>query len=292
MQLTMKTYVFPGQGSQNRGMGNGLFDTFNDVCETADRVLGYSIKDLCLHDPHNLLNQTQYSQPAIFVVNALSYLKATDEGTQQPDFLAGHSLGEYNALLASGAFDLETGLKLVNRRGELMARAKGGGMAAVIGMNKTQVRKILNNNYFFNLDISNYNSAEQIVISGLKADIESAAPAFEQGGAKLYRPLNVSGAFHSRFMNSSALDFLNYLEEFEFSKLAIPVISNVHARPYEPGSIRSNLADQINSPVRWTETIEYLINQGDMDFEELGCGRVLTNLIAKIRASQGPIAAG
>lgn len=288
----MKTYVFPGQGSQNRGMGDGLFDTFNDVCEIADRLLGYSIKELCLHDPHNLLNQTQYSQPAIFVVNALSYLKATDEGTQKPDFLAGHSLGEYNALLASGAFDLETGLKLVKRRGELMALAKGGGMAAVIGMNKTQVRKILDNNYFFNLDISNYNSAEQIVISGLKADIENAAAAFERGGAKLYRPLNVSGAFHSRFMNSSALDFLDYLKNFEFSELTIPVISNVHARPYEPDLIRSNLADQINSPVRWTETIQYLINQGDMDFEELGCGRVLTNLIAKIRASREPVAAG
>ncbi|MBF0103655.1 MAG: acyltransferase domain-containing protein, partial [Desulfobacterales bacterium] len=135
----MLTFVFPGQGSQKTGMGESLFDEYKELTAQADEILGYSIKQLCLENLENNLQKTQFTQPALYVVNALSYLKKLDEVGKKPDFVAGHSLGEYNALLAANAFDFETGLKLVQKRGELMSKAIGGGMAAVIGFNRDQI---------------------------------------------------------------------------------------------------------------------------------------------------------
>lgn len=164
----MVTCVFPGQGSQRKGMGGTLFDEFEELTAKADEILGYSIKEMCLRDPNRRLSETQYTQPALYTVNALSYLKKVKETRKTPDYVAGHSLGEYNALFASGVFNFEDGLKIVKKRGELMGRATGGGMAAVIGLNEGQIEDILKRNNLQSIDIANYNTPSQIVISGKK----------------------------------------------------------------------------------------------------------------------------
>lgn len=279
----MKTYVFPGQGSQKRGMGKSLFDDFKDLMAKADEILGYSIKELCLENEQERLNQTRYTQPALYVVNVLTYLRNIEERNIKPDYLAGHSLGEYNALFASGVFDFETGLRLVKKRGELMSLVSGGGMAAVIGLKEDQVKEILRENDLQSIDIANVNSPTQIVISGLKPQIECAKPAFEAAKAQMYIPLKVSGAFHSRYMKDIKNKYETFLDSFELLGPTIPVIANVNAQPYGSGEIKKNLVDQIDHPVRWTESIQYLIDLGDMEFEEMGPGTVLTNLIKAIK---------
>lgn len=282
MKTEMTSYLFPGQGSQKKGMGGALFDEFDDVAEKADNILGYSIKELCLIDPKKQLSQTQYTQPALFVVNALWYFKMCEQDDRTPDFVAGHSLGEYNALLAAGGIDFETGLKLVKKRGELMGKAVGGGMAAVLNLDEGQVEKLLQVNDLHSIDIANYNTPSQIVIAGPKQDIERAQSIFESAGGR-YIPLNVSAAFHSRYMQQARDEFKSFLSGFEFSDLNISLISNVHAKPYNNQDIVVNLADQLRMPVRWTESIRYLLGQGDMHFEEIGSGAVLTNMVNKIQ---------
>ncbi|CQR70177.1 Polyketide biosynthesis malonyl CoA-acyl carrier protein transacylase BaeC [Sporomusa ovata DSM 2662] len=284
----MISYIFPGQGSQIKGMGGKLFDEFKEVTEQADDTLGYSIKKLCLEDPDMNLSQTQYTQPALYVVNALCYLKKIKEVGCKPDFVAGHSLGEYNALLAAEAFTFEAGLQLVIKRGELMSKATGGGMAAVIGLNKEQIFDILQENNLKNIDMANYNSPAQIVISGPKTDIDYAKPIFETNkGVTMFIPLNTSGAFHSRYMAEAKKEFAVFLEPFAFSVLSMPVISNVHASPYKQSAIKQNLIEQITSPVKWAESIQYLMNTGAMNFAEIGPGRVLMGLIQRIKRETG-----
>lgn len=285
----MLIFVFPGQGSQKKGMGESLFDEFEKITAKADEILGYSIKKLCLEDPGQKLRQTEYTQPSIYVVSALSYLKRIEEIGKKPDYVAGHSVGEYAALFASGAFDFETGLKLVKKRGELMNQVTGGGMAAVIGFSEEKVEDVLKANDFNNIDIANYNSPSQIVIAGTKVDIDRAKPVFEAAGVRLYIPLNVSGAFHSRYMSSLKEEFKDYLEKVKFSELTIPVISNIHARPYKQEQIKDNLLEQITHPVKWTESIRYLMGRGEMEYEEVGPGKVLTALIKTIQKETDPI---
>ncbi|HKP98206.1 MAG TPA: ACP S-malonyltransferase [Fibrobacteria bacterium] len=284
----MKAYMFPGQGSQRKGMGESLFDEFPELTRKADEALGYSIKELCLQDPEQKLNQTQYTQPALYTVNALSYLKKI-QGGERPDYLAGHSLGEYNALQAAGAFSFETGLALVRKRGELMAHAKPGAMAAVINCPETRIRGILAEWNLENVDIANLNAPNQIIISGLKEDVAKSQEYFEKVDAK-FIPLNTSGAFHSRFMRESATEFGHFAQGFEFAAPAVPVVANVTARPYESGNILQNLIEQIASPVRWTDSVLFLLDQGVMAFEELGVGDVLTKLVANIKRSRKPSA--
>ncbi|MGA1790301.1 MAG: ACP S-malonyltransferase, partial [bacterium] len=285
----IRAFVFPGQGSQKKGMGENLFDSFPEITNKADRILGYSIKDLCLEDPQNLLNLTQYTQPALYVVNALMYFKKQEGSSENPVYLAGHSLGEYSALFAAQAFDFETGLRLVQKRGEIMSRAKGGGMAAIIGLDGERIREVLQENEFQGIDIANYNSPFQTVISGPSKDIEKAKGIFEEAEAKLYIPLKVSGAFHSRYMETARGEFEAFLENFKFRDLTIPVISNVKARAYTKERIKQLLADQINHSVKWTESIRYLMGKGVEEFEEVGPGRVLTGLIQKIRKEAEPL---
>ncbi|SFJ70066.1 ACP S-malonyltransferase [Thermoflavimicrobium dichotomicum] len=284
----MVTFMFPGQGSHVKGIGGTLFDEFPDYTAIADKVLGYSIKELCLYDPEKKLGKTQFTQPALYVVNALSYLKKVLETGRKPDFVVGHSLGEYNALFAAGAFDFETGLKLVKKRGELMGQARDGGMAAVIGLQDEKVEAILRENGFSTIDIANYNTPTQIVISGPLDDIEKAGDAFSEAGA-MYIPLNVSGAFHSRYMKAAQTEFERYLDQFTFSELSIPVISNCKARPYTYGELKTNLVKQIVHSVKWTESIRYLMGLGEMTFEEIGPGDVLTKLVQKIREQAEPL---
>ncbi|AJQ29672.1 ACP S-malonyltransferase [Pelosinus fermentans] len=286
----MITYVFPGQGSQSKGMGGTLFDEFKELTAEADVILGYSIKELCLEDVDLNLSQTQYTQPALYVVNALSYLKRIEETGIKPDFVAGHSLGEYNALFAAGAFDFATGLKLVQKRGELMSHATGSGMAAVIGLNEEQIADVLKQNNLQSIDIANYNSPTQIVISGLKTDIEHAQPIFEGiKDVKMFVTLKTSGAFHSRHMEGAKREFETFINSFEFFQLAIPVISNVHARPYKQSDIKQNIVEQITHPVKWTESIRYLMGLGEMEFKEIGSGKVLTGLVQRIKREAKPL---
>jgi trans-AT polyketide synthase, acyltransferase and oxidoreductase domains len=279
----MKAYVFPGQGSQKIGMGSDLFDMYKDLVAKADTILGYSLKDLCLNDPDNQLTQTQFTQPALFAVNAMMYLKKKEETGSTPDYVAGHSLGEYDALFAAGVFDFVTGLKIVQYRGKLMSEVKGGGMAAVIGLDRGQIEQILQDNSLTSIDVANFNSPDQIVISGLKQDIDAAKPAFENSGAKLYIPLKVSGAFHSRYMKDAGNSFKAFIDQFDFNEPEIKVIANVNARPYTSDSIKENLYKQMISSVQWVESVRYMMAQGVTEFEEIGPGNVLKRLIQKIR---------
>lgn len=280
-------YVFPGQGSQKMGMGADLFKLFPDEVAAADAKLGYSIENLCMQDPGGQLNLTQFTQPALYVVNALTYLRKIKEGGKRPDFVAGHSLGEYNALLAAGVFDFITGLTLVQKRGEIMSRVSGGGMAAVIGLGVEQVREVLKGAQLDSIDIANLNSPMQVVIAGPKADVEKAQPAFENAKARMFVPLKVSGAFHSRYMKESQKEFETFLGSFTFAAPAIPVIANVTALPYESHRVKEMLSSQITSSVRWTESIQHLSKQAEPAFEEIGPGNVLTGLIRQIMKAKG-----
>lgn len=279
----MTSYLFPGQGSQTKGMGGTLFDEFPKLSEKADKVLGYSIKALCIYDENRQLNQTQYTQPAVYFVNALSYLRKIKETRKTPDFVAGHSLGEYNALQAAGAISFEDGLKLVKKRGELMGLAAKGGMAAVLNMSEDDVKHCLADNALSIIDIANYNAPTQIVISGLQEDINRAQACFEKAGAE-FIPLNTSGAFHSRYMAPAKAEFEVYLEEFKFAEPKIPVISNIHAEPYWQDQIKQNLVNQITHSVRWQQSMQYLLEHGALKFEELGTGDILTKLMTTIQA--------
>lgn len=282
----MTTYLFPGQGSQIKGMGGELFSHFAEYTAKADDILGYSIENLCLEDPQQQLNQTQFTQPALYMVNALTYFKKLQETNKKPDFLAGHSLGEYNALLAAEVFDFETGLKLVKKRGELMSQALTGGMMAIVGLDVTDINTVIERAVLQDVTIANYNSHKQVVLSGRKDEIDRARTIFEQAGASLVVPLKVSGAFHSPLMNSAKNEFEIFLNEYQFFSPIIPVIANYSAKAYLSADIHKNLAHQIASPVRWTETIDYLLGQNETDFEEIGPGMVLTGLLRRIKNGQ------
>ncbi|MFJ2773109.1 ACP S-malonyltransferase [Streptomyces sp. NPDC087300] len=284
----MKVYGFPGQGSQAKGMGKDLFDEFPERTALADSVLGYSIRELCVEDPRRELKLTQFTQPALYVVGALTWLREQRDNPEPPDYLVGHSLGEYVALFAAGAFDFETGLRLVARRGELMSRAEGGRMAAVLGRDLATVEQALADHGLTGLDIANHNAPAQFVLAGPADQIDLAKPVFEGIGAH-YVVLNVSAPFHSRYLRDTAEEFGRYLDGFALRDPEIPVIANAHARPYGPGEAKRLLARQIASPVRWTDTVRYLMGKGDFVFQELGPGAVLRKLVTKIKAEAEPL---
>jgi len=285
----MIAFVFPGQGSQKRGMGAGLFDEARQYAEVemeVDAILGYSLRELCLEDPDNRLKETEFTQPCLYVVNALHYYKAVNQGAR-PDYLAGHSLGEYNALLAAGVFDFLTGLRLAQRRGELMSRAKNGGMAAVIGLGAGVVAEVIEESRLAGIDIANFNTPSQTVVSGPIEDIRRAGPLFEKAGARVYMPLAVSAAFHSRYMAGAARAFDDFLAPFSFAAPKIPVIANATAQPYPADnaseSVKSLLTRQITHAVRWAQSVRFLIDKGVTQFTEMGPGIVLTRLVQQIQ---------
>lgn len=282
----MLAYLFPGQGSQKKGMGSELFDQFEDLTATADEILGYSIKSLCCEDKESRLNQTQYTQPALYTVNALSYLDAIKTTGIKPDYVAGHSLGEYNALLAAEVFDFATGLRLVKKRGELMSQAEGGGMAAVIGLRREALTDLLAKAGLTALSVANYNAYEQMVISGLKTDIDKAEQVFATESKVRYIPLPVSGAFHSPYMAKAQEAFADFLADFHFQTPRRPVIANINASPYHPALIKTNLTRQISQSVEWTRTIEWLQSKPQSQLQEIGPGKVLTNLLQRIKSGQ------
>ncbi|MEO8380291.1 MAG: ACP S-malonyltransferase [Acidobacteriota bacterium] len=270
-------------------MGQGLFDEVPEyaaVEKDVDAVVGYSMRRLCLEDPENRLKETQFTQPSLYVVNALHYYKAVAQGVR-PAYLAGHSLGEYNALLAAGAFDLLTGLRMVQKRGELMAQAKNGGMGAVIGLDPEKIATVIRENGLTTLDVANFNTPAQTVVSGPVEDIRRAGPLFDQAGAQMYVPLQVSAAFHSRYMAEAAKAFREFLAPMSFAAPQTPVIANATAQPYPSDaaseSVKSLLVDQITHSVQWTRSIRFLIGQGVTQFTEIGPGNVLTRMTQQIQ---------
>ena len=283
----MIAFLFPGQGSQSRGMGRGLFDSVKEyalVEAEIDKILGYSVRQLCERGTEPMLKQTRYTQPCLFVVNALHYYDALAKHGR-PAALAGHSLGEYNALMAGGAFDMLTGVRLVMRRAELMACAAAGAMAAILQLPSGRVAEVLRDEGITDIDVANYNAPLQTVIAGPVASLAGAAKVFERQGAS-YVPLSVSAPFHSRYMAPVAKQFARFLESFSFNTLEIPVISNALGQFYPQGEptaiIRSLLTRQITEPVLWTDGIRHLHNMGVTALIETGPGNVLTRLTQKI----------
>ena len=288
------TALFPGQGSQKAGMGEGLFDKYPKLTAIADKILGYSIKDLCLNDSAQNLSQTQYTQPALYVVNALTYQDQVVDKGLQPSFLAGHSLGEFNALYAAKVFDFETGLRIVQKRGAIMSTISGGGMAAVIGLSEEKVRELLSGLLGKKIDIANINSSKQIVISGLQKDVLASEQSFLDAGAQMFIRLNVSGAFHSRYMMEAAGEFSRFLEQFSFAAPKTPVISNVEAALYDDNAAKicALITGQMTASVRWCESIQSLLGEGQSEFREIGPGTVLGGLITRITAESPPLNKG
>lgn len=284
----MKTFVFPGQGSQFVGMGKNVFDLYPDLVSDADEVLGCSIKELCLEDPNRVLNETQFTQPAIYVVNALKCRQHLELDDRRPDFVAGHSLGEYSALYVAGVVDFLTGLRLVVKRARLMSQATGGGMLAVIGMQTDRVQSLLVENGFAAIDVANFNSPRQVVLSGSVKDIRECTSVLEKAGAEMVVPLRVSGAFHSRYMQSASVEFERYVRQLAFNRPSIPTIANVTADLYTEDKVADLLVEQLVHPVRWVDTIRRLMAFQDMVFEEIGEGKMLTKLIGYIRAESQP----
>ncbi|MCZ8284096.1 MAG: ACP S-malonyltransferase [Bacteroidia bacterium] len=282
--MSKKIIMFPGQGSQFKGMGEQLFQEFPEAVKAANHALGYDIAELCLLDPDQKLNQTNYTQPALFFVNYLNYQKYL-QSNAAPDYFIGHSLGEFNALNAAGVFDFETGLKIVQKRGELMFSIGGTGMAAVIGADFEEIEALLQAN-FPDIDIANINTASQIVISGKTESLDHAADFFEEEGL-VYIPLKVSGAFHSRYMTPVKDQFRSFIETMPLSKGSIPVISNYTAvaYPQDRETVILNMVNQIDSPIKWLQSVESLMNLGESNFIEIGAGEVLTNIIKKINIS-------
>lgn len=271
----MKAWLFPGQGSQRVGMGERYGDS--PLWSRAEAVLGYSVREQCLHGAAPGLSDTRYVQPALFTVGAVMWEYAR-EGGVSPDYLAGHSLGEFNALLAAGCLDFETGLRLVRSRGRLMSEAGGGTMTAVVGVSAEEVSACLESAGIGGLETANHNAARQVVLSGTEEAVAAAERALREQCLGRTVRLRVSAAFHSRLMAPAAREFAAELERVSFAAPRLPVIANATARPYEPGLIRSLLGRQMTSPVLWWQSMSHLLRRGVAEVRELGPGSVLTGL--------------
>jgi malonyl CoA-acyl carrier protein transacylase len=263
-------------------MGNELFQQFPSLVEEANSILGYSLDELCAQGPEDKLGQTQYTQPALYLVSYLAGL-AKQEGNQSPDMAAGHSVGEFAALAAAKAFSFADGLRMVTKRGEIMAKVSGGGMAAVIGLESKIILATLKDKNLQKIDLANFNSPGQIVISGPALEIDSSIPLLKEAGAKLVVPLKVSGAFHSEMMKEPSVEFAIFLEEFSFTAPSFPIFANVTGSKYSnPEEIASLLVKQMYSSVLWSESIQKMRSLGADEFIECGPGNVLTKLLRQI----------
>ena len=278
--------IFPGQGAQKKGMGKDLFAQFPELVAKADAILGYSIEQLCIENPANQLAQTQFTQPALFIVNALGFMKLQKDGdvATEVQYFAGHSLGEYNALHAAGVFDFETGLKLAIERGRIMSQIKGGAMAAVLRTEIDMLKTIIEEEGLESIDLANFNTPTQTVITGPADDIEHAIEVLSDHSVQAVA-LNVSGAFHSRYMKDAEAEFDKYLETFTFEKPHTTVIANATGLPYQVDDLKATLGRQISSSVLWRDSVDYLLENDVLDFVEVS-SKILTNMVNEIRAHQ------
>ncbi|MBD3239429.1 MAG: ACP S-malonyltransferase [Chitinivibrionales bacterium] len=281
------TFLCPGQGSQKAGMGQDLYEKFSEAkarFDQANEILGRDIAGLCFSGPEEELKATQNTQPALFTMEAALTDVLKSNGIV-PSYTAGHSLGEYGALYAAGAFSFEDGLRLVAQRGALMAAAgkkKPGAMAAVIGLDVEQIRGVLEKVDTGIVVPANQNSPEQTVISGEVVAVETACELLKEAGAKRAVPLPVSGAFHSPLMQEAADEFKAVLDGVTFNTPACPVVTNVTAQPEnDPQKLRDLLYRQLTSPVRWVETVETLQSLDCGRCLEVGPGAVLKGLLRK-----------
>lgn len=280
-----KAFVFPGQGSQFPGMCKDLYDAHaeaREMCQTADRLLGFSLTDVMFEGTADDLKQTRVTQPAVFLHSVVAQRLMTIE---KPDMVAGHSLGEFSALVACGALRFEDALLLVSARAQAMqaaCEANPGTMAAVLGLPDEQVDEICKKQSGV-VVAANFNCPGQIVISGEIEAVDAACVALKEAGARRALRLNVGGAFHSPLMAPAAEDLKEAILKTEFHKPFCPIYQNVTAKAEtEPGIIRENLLKQLTAPVRWTQSVQNMIADGAKEFYEFGPGDVLKGLIRKI----------
>ena len=285
-------YLFPGQGSQAVGMGADLCahaGVARAAFDEADQYLGTKLSTLCFYGPEDSLRQTVYTQPALYVTSVAALRALREAGAPGPQAVAGHSIGEYAALHAAGAFDYATGLKLVERRAREMHRATlahPGAMAAVLGLPGPDVAvacREAEEGGAGVVDAANFNGGGQVVISGAPDAVAAAAEIAKARGAKRVIPLNVSGAFHSRLMAHAAETMAHFLADTFIADAAVPVVANLTAN-YEAAAddIRASLAAQIDHPVRWEESIRRLAADGFDTFVEVGSGTVLAGLMKRL----------
>lgn len=284
-------FLFPGQGSQSPGMAQSLVETFSaakNIFARADRILGRSISKLCREGSAEELLCTTNTQPALYVSSAAALAVLFEETSVRPGAVAGHSVGEYAALLAADVLEFESGLHLVSERAKFMQDAAAvtpGAMAAVLGLNAEAVREICERVESSDLGIvepANYNSPGQVIISGTAEGVSAASGFARESGAMRVLPLKVSGAFHSRLMASAAEAMMEVLRETSFLGPTIPVISNVTAAPMNSANeMRELLSAQIDHPVRWEESLQRLNSDGFSRFVEVGNGNVLSGLVKR-----------
>ncbi|MCG7536678.1 acyltransferase domain-containing protein [Pseudoalteromonas sp. OOF1S-7] len=272
-----KVLFFPGQGSQEVGMGAEMWDTAPEIADIAHEVLGYDLKSLCLHGPAEQLNKTDFAQAAIYTVNHLHLLQ-WQSSNDEPSAVLGHSIGQYNAMVAASVISFKDGLKLVKKRGELMARQAGGAMCAVMKLNRAEIEAALAAiPASEHIDFANYNSALQTVLSGPAQALEEVAAHLGESGAFVVK-LNTSGAFHSKQMAEAKTEFAKFLSQFAFASPLIPLVCNVTAQPIN--HIATALADHLTHPVCWSDSIGYVFKHfPDAEFVECGHGKTLTNIL-------------
>jgi [acyl-carrier-protein] S-malonyltransferase len=283
-------YVFPGQGSQSPGMGKDLAEKFSaarQVFEEADEALGFALSNLCFKGPAEELQLTENTQPAILTTSVAALRVMESEGFPKPDFVAGHSLGEYSALVAAGGLSLTDAVRTVRKRGQYMQEAVSvgaGAMAAILGADVATVDTACAEAAQGEVcSAANINSPNQIVIAGAAAAIDRAIEIVKARGAKRAVKLNVSAPFHCAMMMPAQDRLAIDLNELEFKDLAAPVVTNVDARPINKGAeARAALVRQVSQPVRWLESVEFLATQGVQTFIEVGPGKVLCGLLRQI----------